>query len=35
MIQSSFDPREVWTRIEWAEEEARLTAAKSGLEGTS
>lgn len=24
MIQSSFDPREVWRRIEWAEEEARL-----------
>ncbi|MDD5140860.1 MAG: paraquat-inducible protein A [Verrucomicrobiales bacterium] len=22
MIQSSFDPREVWSRIEWAEEEA-------------
>ena len=35
MIQSSFDPREVWVRIEWAEEEARLTGAKSGLEGTS
>jgi len=26
-IQSSFDPREVWQRIEWAEEEARRSDA--------
>jgi paraquat-inducible protein A len=26
LIQSSFDPREVWERIEWAEEEAREMA---------
>jgi len=25
-IQSTFDPREVWQRIEWAEEEAQVAA---------
>ena len=36
MIQSSFDPREVWERIEWAEEEARgPVAAKPIAEVTS
>ncbi len=35
-IQSSFDPREVWERIEWAEEEARTPAgAKPTAEVTS
>jgi len=35
MIQSSFDPREVWARIEWAEEEARHPApAKPSAEVT-
>jgi len=28
-IQSSFDPREVWKRIEWAESEVRRKAVKS------
>ena len=32
MIQSSFDPREVWARIEWAEEEARLQTTRLGPE---
>ncbi len=35
MIQSSFDPREVWSRIEWAEEEARLPVVKPDSEVTS
>ena len=34
-IQTCFDPREVWQRIEWAEEEARLTSARPGSEVTS
>jgi uncharacterized paraquat-inducible protein A len=25
-IQASFDPREVWDRVEWAEAEARRSA---------
>jgi paraquat-inducible protein A len=29
-MQSSFDPREVWQRIEWAEEDAQRTTAGSG-----
>ena len=34
-IQSSFDPREVWERIEWAEEDAPPAAAKPIPEVTS
>jgi paraquat-inducible protein A len=32
-IQASFDPREVWSRIEWAEGEARRTAPGDRLVG--
>lgn len=35
MIQSSFDPREVWARIEWAEEEVRRATAQPGSEVAS
>ena len=34
-IQSNFDPREVWERIEWAEAEAQPAAGDQALEGTS
>lgn len=35
-IQSCFDPREVWERVEWAEEDARQSAAaKSIAEATA
>jgi paraquat-inducible protein A len=35
-IQSCFDPREVWERVEWAEEDARRpVAAKSSAEVTA
>jgi paraquat-inducible protein A len=30
-MQASFDPREVWTRVEWAEDSARGTLAPEGL----
>jgi paraquat-inducible protein A len=34
-IQSNFDPREVWERIEWAEAEAQSAAGDQTLEGMS
>ena len=35
-IQASFDPREVWDRIEWAEAGGRRDAARDRMaEGTS
>jgi paraquat-inducible protein A len=32
-IQSSFDPREVWQRIQWADDEARRTVADRRMAG--
>jgi paraquat-inducible protein A len=34
-IQANFDPREVWDRIEWAEDSARPAASESMAEATS
>ena len=34
-IQSSFDPREVWQRIEWADSEARLAVSGRAAGRTS
>lgn len=31
-MQASFDPREVWERVVWAEDAARRTAARAGAE---
>jgi paraquat-inducible protein A len=33
-MQSSFDPREVWERIRWVEDEARDAAGNRVAEGT-
>jgi paraquat-inducible protein A len=32
-IQSSFDPREVWQRIQWADDEARRAVADRRIAG--
>jgi paraquat-inducible protein A len=34
-IQASFDPREIWERIEWAEEAARSARAGGRLAGAT
>src|SRR5271169_5506213 len=34
-IQASFDPREVWERIQWVEEGARPTVGDRAVEGTA
>jgi paraquat-inducible protein A len=34
-MQASFDPREVWERIRWVEDEAREAAGNRVAEGTS
>jgi paraquat-inducible protein A len=34
-MQSNFDPREVWERIRWVEDEARDAAGNRVAEGTS